>query len=210
MKACRLIKSALVDRLCGRQDMRTRRQYVTAAISELRNTKTFRGSTVGPLFLRPEWCMERRDRTSQMPNFDRQLLHLVNSAPAGDIRIVFRNTERFRQKLDVLVPESERARFVHDTLAGIERLWGSGERGPDLICRDTGHTNIDLIFDAAVLSTFRRHQFSPIEYGYLSRNQHEIDWAIQRFDSVFDAASRGREIELSQLKAFVVTLWTTS
>ena len=80
-KACRLIR-ALLELSRGTAShgpihLHTRREYVECPLSELRKTTSYRAIMVGPFFLHPDWYVQKRNKSVQIPNYDSELLKFM-------------------------------------------------------------------------------------------------------------------------------------
>lgn len=189
-----------------------RTSHAEQAISLLaKQPQTFRCTYVGPLFLHPDWYFERRNADTHRPHIDSALfdcLRQTGFARRHDIRLILRNSPRYRAKVDRYVDSSERSRLIEDVLATITLVWGKhGEQGPDLCCVDSGFIRVELIFDHAMIVSHRAGPLAPLTSGTLITDPEEIDTERAQFDAIFDGSSRGQYRELSSLRAFVEHLW---
>lgn len=212
-KACLQLKLLLTISDKG-GNLSTRREYYAAATKLLKSTNSYRAIAAGPFFVRPDWLMKRRDTIIQSPNYDRSLYNFVEancSQRNHDIRFIFRNSMRFRQKIDDLILPEERTLFIDDILQSIDSIWGeNGDKGPDLICHDTGFLRIELICDSALIETNRIGPDKQITSGTIYSAPTFIRSAQSRYDNVFACLSRGQAQELNDLRDFVKKLWINS
>jgi hypothetical protein len=214
-KPCRTLKEISVQQpIAGPaavEELSSRKEYVETALSLLRGThKTYRATVVGPLFLHPAWYVQRRAKSAQLPDYESEVHRFISARPARthDIRLILRNCDRYRDKVDQFVRKEERSFFRDCLLKAIEEMWGqNGERGPDLCCVDTGYLRVELIFDNGMIASHRGGPKSPISGGQLWRDPEVIRNERARFDAVFDGSSRGQASELDELRNFVVNLW---
>ena len=120
-KACRDIKMILWKsgevrlRLMTR-DLNSRKEYVDTAIAYLsKNPQTYRSTVVGPLMLHPKWYSARRNARSQYSDYEAQLFEYVKKrcrTRCHDIRFILRNSKRYEQKVEPLLPRADRTRFI--------------------------------------------------------------------------------------------------
>lgn len=191
----------------------TRKEYMDELIKHLGlNSKSYRAIIVGPIFLHPNWVFERRNKISSTSSYDDKLYEFVMSKSLRrnhNIKIILRNTERYKTKLDKLVLPEERERFKQDVLLAIDALWGmNNEKGPDLVCSNVGHFRIDVIFDNAVVSAARLSDSRPVSGGMLSLSKQDHQVQTQFFDQVFNELSEGNSIEVNKLREYVRVLWS--
>ena len=211
-QACLQMKNSLIPISEKGIVLHTRREYFETAIRLFSQSNTYRAIAAGPFLLRPDWYMKRRDKAIQLPNYDKKLFLFVKSKCRNkrnhSIRFIFRNTERFKEKINKFVEPNERNKFIDDVLANIEIIWGKdGTQGPDLICHDTGFLRIDLIYDTAIIEANRTTPSNPISSGIIYKDQNSIQTAVDRYDNVFDNLSRGHDIELNSLENYIKLLW---
>lgn len=190
----------------------TRKQYMEelARLLEI-NRRQYRAVIVGPLFLHPNWVIERRNAMSATTSYDDKLLTFIlahSQKRNHNIRIILANRARYRTKVDKLVLEAERPKFIADMLQAIDLVWGvNAEKGPDLVCSDVGHFRIDVIFDNALVTAARLSPDRPLSGGLLSYSADEVQAQSELFDQVFDELSGGNAREVQKLKDFVTNLW---
>lgn len=211
-KTCELIKIGL-SCLDQQVYLGSRRELVEKAIAHLKSSNySYRNLAVGPFLLSPPWYMERHDDVTSVPNFDRELFEFVTSNSAArnsEIRLMFSLSERYVTKINFLVGVDERHRFVDGVLENVGQVFGANyDRGPDICCYHSGYSNIDMIFDDAVISTYRLRPDVPTSSGVYSHNQNTVSNARMRFDDIFDANSLGQRKEIEKLVLFIKTLWT--
>ena len=213
---CRIIKKTLKQiknsYQGSAQDLSSRLEFMKTSIKLLSRSKGFlRMTSVGPLFLHPNWYVELRNARVQLPNLDSSLRSFINkyaSERTHDIRLIFRNVARYREKVDRFVACSERTRFIDDLIATTFKLWGrSGEHGPDLCCADTGFMQVELIFRGGVIVSHRAGAEAPISGGRLYRDADEIENQRQKFDTIFEGCSRGQLAEVDALRRFIENIW---
>ena len=66
---------------------------------------------------------------------------------------------------------------------------------------------VELIFDRAVVESYRPGPNTPLAGGRLVTDEDEVVEGRARFDNVFDGTSRGQNVEVEKLKEFVRGLW---
>lgn len=193
------------------RELKSRRDLVETALDLLQSTASFRVAAVGPFFLHPPWYAERRNMRIQIPNIDEPLSGFVFEQcreRSYQIRFIFTLTSRYREKVDEYVEPNERGLFQSHLLEAINLLWGEyGERGPDICCKHSGILHIPMIFDKAVITTYRASEMTPTVDGIISYAPDVVDRERALFDSFFDGSSRGRKEELEILRNNIRQLW---
>lgn len=190
----------------------SRSDYLREIATQLFNTGDHLCLTyVGPLCLHPDWYFERRDRIVELPNMDRPMREYLRQHShfrKTTIRIIFRNSSRYFQKVNEIVQSNERMRFIEDVLQEIDNIWGSdGQRGPDVCCLDTGFFHIPVLFKDVAISASRSAPNMPIQKGVLYSDPQYVLWEKQSFNDIFDMSHRGQQTELDMLKSFISSLW---
>ena len=159
---------------------------------------------VGPLPLHPDWYFAIRDASTGQPNMDVGIRSLLRERAGTDVRIVFRNVERYRQKLEELVTPTMRGKLKDDMLAEIDRIWGEdGSSGPQICCFDTGPFHIPTIFDDCAVTASRETPGAPITEGVLVQDPTLVEWEAAAFNRLFDGCYRGQATEVFQLRSYV-------
>lgn len=197
----------------SKKKLPSRRAYMDKLINLLEiNKNRYRAVIVGPLFLHPDWVLKRRNASSSTRSYDDKLFRFIlanTNERNHDIRLILANRKRYKTKVDKLVLEGEREKFIEDMLAAVDLVWGGeGEKGPDLLCSDVGHFRIDVIFDHAVVSAARLSPDRPLNGGVLSYSKTEIEFQTETFDQVFDELSEGNAVEVQKLREFIMNLWS--
>jgi hypothetical protein len=180
------------------RELKSRADYLNEVVSQISTTgEELYVSYIGPLCLHPDWYFERRDATTKMPNMDRSIRNFLrthSSSPSHRIRIIFRNTRRYRDKVNEAVRPTEHKRFISEVLQEIESIWGpDGEKGPDLCCYDPGFFHIQVIFAKAAVSASRPQASAPIESGLLHLEPSYVTFEKRSFNQLFDLTNRGRK-----------------
>jgi hypothetical protein len=216
-QTCRKIKSIIapseIDEIYGGGNiLQSRRHYVECAMTLLNKTgDNYRATVVGPLMLHPDWYFERREKSIQLPNYEKRVFqHLceLGSHRLNSVRFIFRNADRYKEKVDAYVYPDERARFIDDVCSSIDTFFGTnGEKGPDVCCVDTGFFLVELIFKDGVLQSRRKSSTTAIDGGTVYYDKDIIIQERSRFDTAFDSCSKGRQHELNELKQFVQGIW---
>lgn len=191
----------------------TRSAFILACTESLRSAQTIRATLVGPLLVHPKWYSDRRQPHRLYPNFDLALREKImelrqNATLLDDVRLIFRNSKRYTDKIDSVVFESEREKFKQDVLSGIDEIWGEdGQRGPRICCVDTGNLRVEVIYDDCILSSVRPRSGDPIEGGNLVRSRSSAKNERSTFDQLFEANYSGQHHEVMRLKNFISSLW---
>jgi hypothetical protein len=209
--ACRTLKALLqVDRAQpGYVELSSKHEVNAALCREIERTTSFRAILSGPYFLHPEWIFARRAKNLQHDDFDQKLKRFVelhHDCADHEIRLMLTNSDRYLEKLCDLVRPNELSRFQSDLFKIIKTVWHSVAFGPDLCCIHPGFGHIVYIFDEAVITQFRAQQCGPTMGGLMWNSHVHIQREITRFDTIFDSASLGREVELEKLRSFVAAL----
>jgi len=194
-----------------REEIDDRGIFFQKAIDLLLTTKSFRCTFLGPIFLHPQWLVNRRNKKTQRPNFDNTLLKFIkfNSGKySGQISIILRNTQRYQDKLDELIKPAERTKFKKDMIMAIDDMFGiDGRNGIDICCHNPGHFKIDLMYDNQYLEGSRKSETNQITGGYMYSGKDQLKNAKKEFDSVFDIHFSTRQNEVLKLKSFINNLW---
>ena len=191
--------------------LKSRAEYLSEASRQLFTTgDEFCATYVGPLPLHPDWYFHRRDQTTNLPNMDRpvrEYLRAHRGSRIASVRLIFRNSIRYLDKLAETILPAERGQLVEDILREIENLWGSnGDRGPDLCCFDTGFFHIPLLYKQVAISSSRSGERKAIQEGILHTDPTYVSWEKRNFNSIFDSSYRGQQKELEALREFVKSL----
>ncbi len=194
------------------KELQSRRDLVEAALKLLqRPTKAYRASIIGPLFLHPDWYKERRNRKSQLPDYDSALgRHILKYGKERnhDIRLMLTFSDRYRAKISEYIQPNERQRFQEEMLKAVDDLWGeNGDCGPDICCVHPGFIHIQMIFDSAVITTYRASQLTPTGGGLFSSSPDAIIRERAQFDTIFDTSSQGQSLELAKLHDKIKNIW---
>lgn len=166
---------------------------------------------VGPLCFHPNWYHDRRDsKEIGVPNLERPFRQYLttHNERTHSIRIEFRNAPRYLEKINEIVMPNERTKFIQETLADIDEVFGEyGENGPDIACLETGFFRHPYVFRGAVIEASRGAPHLPMAQGILITDPHYVQWEKFSYNQVFDLGYRGQEEELQTLKDFVSHLW---
>lgn len=197
------------------QVLSSRLELMTAIMAEMQgDLHSYRATTVGPNFIHPDWVVEIRNRQSTTPNYeaiyfkkvvfpDRHRLHTH--------RIFFRNTARYKDKVNKLVEQSERSSFIDDMLERIRFVWGENyDLGPSIRCHNVGFFRVEIVFPNSLISGRRLQENQPVSGGILIRDPVQIVQERAHFDQIFEAGYLGQELEVQALESFVRNLWTSS
>ena len=173
----------------------------------------FRFNYVGPLLLHPAWYHERRNELEYpAANIEVEMFGLLKArshARFSDVKLLFRNADRYRAKTNQFVGVTERRRFVEETLGNLEIIWPcNGSGGPDLLCLETGFHRHPLIFSKAMIDIVRRREDTATEQGIVYTDQKFIELQRSLFDQLFGAFSKDQQTELAALRSFIRDLWT--
>jgi len=192
--------------------LNSRKEYFEVAFEYLERTESYRATLVGPTFLHPELYVKRRNAKVQGRNYDTALLKFVlDSCSSGrvyDIRFIFRNTQRYIDKINQYIKKDERKHFIDDVLGKIDLVWGkNNDSGPDICCINTGFIHVETIFSDGYLSSSRKSPKSPLEKGILHFHPTQVELAKANFDEIFRVSSQGQESELRELQRFIKNLW---
>lgn len=192
-------------------DLTSRLELVQKAIDLLKKNNSYRTMVIGPLFIHPEWYADRRDSYVQIPNFDTIFYQYLLKSTRNrnhDIRIILTNGERYITKVNKYVKKNDRKKFQDDLIKSVYKIWGdSFSRGPDLCCINTGFSDINMIFDDNVITTYRPAPHIPTGGGTLYNNTEFVHRCRSRFDIIFDASSGGQQNEIKTLIKFIENLW---
>ena len=197
------------------ENLNTRSAFIGACTEPLTDTKTIRATLVGPFITHPRWYSDRRQQYRLYPDFDTALFRKISELQKqdtflDDVRLIFRNSLRYIEKVNSVVRESERQRFKHDVLSKIEDIWGKdGQKGPRICCVDTGNLRVEVIYDHCVLSSVRPRSSDPIEGGRVIRSSISAVNERFAFDQLFEANYLGQQQELLRLRNFISSLWTS-
>jgi hypothetical protein len=189
----------------------TREEYLAEVVRHIWTTEDeLYIQYVGPLCLHPDWCQDRRDSMTKLPNMDRPIREFVRAHSherTSKIRLVFRNAPRYRDKVNEVVREHERERFKADVIDAIDTIWGQYDRGPDVCCLETGFLHIPVIFKNVAITSSRTAANSPIQEGAIHLDKEVVELEKGRFNKLFDSNFRGLSVELGVLKDFIIGLW---
>jgi hypothetical protein len=178
---------------------------------EVANGFGMRLNYVGPLMVHPQWYHERRDATTAAPNPDSALFQKLlqrSHVRYSDVKLLLRNVPRYAAKVNELVGPTERQKFIDETLANIDLMWpGDGERGPDLLCLETGFHRHQFIFSRSLIEMVRMTPGAPSEAATVWTDESYIDMQRARFDRLFAEYKREIGSELQTLKSFIESLW---
>lgn len=192
----------------GELNIVNRRDLIDSYIKCLENTKSFRNMTMGPIFLSPRWYRERVCANRSYRDFDSMFLEWVLKESAigvnHNIRLIFRNSERYEVKIKEYLSPNEYLRFMNDTINNIHAVWGKeGEKGPELCCVDPGYMHIITASDNCAIITQRAGIKDPTKKGYMTTDSSEVSKIIHHFDEIFDFNYSSQSKELSTLISFV-------
>lgn len=192
----------------GKLNIINRDDLINAYYNSLVGTKTFRNIVSGPFFLSPTWFLERKASQTRHKNFDKALFEFIkeNSSTTvnENIKIIFRNTIRFADKIKQFLTPSEYKPYVRDTLQNISEIWGeNADKGPLLCCIDPGYMHIITSSDSCAIITHRVGTISPTQQGYLTTDANEILRISGEFDDVFNYNYTSQKQELSKLIEFL-------
>lgn len=202
-----------ITRIATGEVLRTRRDYLQAVVDTLRTQpKRVLLTYVGPLCLHPDWYFDRRSAAHGLPDMDREVRTLLRSYALGegrDVRVIFRNSPRYIDKVNEIVKPDDRQRLIDDVLREIDTIWGrDGRQGPAICCLNAGHFHIPLIFDSSVIVASRASSGAPITDGFLRTDSETVKWEEEKFSALFKASSRGQAEEVLELRMFVASLWS--
>lgn len=192
----------------------TRSAYIKTCTNLLPEVTTIRATLVGPMLTHPKWYSERRKPYRLYPDFDLTLRRRILELQKGDellddVRLIFRNTSRYVEKISSVVGEKERELFKKEVLSNIDRIWGSdAHKGPRICCVDTGNLKVAVVYDSTVLTNCRPRSGDPISSGYLIQSRERADIERATFDQVFEANYSNQLEEIAKLRKFIVSLWT--
>lgn len=214
-KACMILKGLLaIPKISDRstvKDLQSRLVLVQTALSLLRESKSYRSTIIGPLFLHPESYAKQRNRFVQIPNYDASLQSYImkySDIRCHNIRIILTNRDRYRKKIEKYITNSEKGKFQENLLRAVNDVWGENfEKGPDICCANTGFFEISMIYDDQMISTFRAAPQIPTEGGILYKDEDVVQRFRARFDTIFNGISRGQENEVKSLVSFIKNLW---
>lgn len=165
---------------------------------------------VGPLCLHPDWYFEKRDEIIMQPNMDRPIrdyLRAYSDIQDKNIKIIFRNTRRYYEKVKQIISPEKCKILVNDIFFEIDRIWSKkNNKGMEICCVDTGYLHIPTIFKKVAITAFRLSEKSPIEEGALYLDEGIVELEKKRFNQIFDSNFEGIEIELKKLKDFLYKL----
>lgn len=195
----------------GKLNLKTRSELVDAYIKCLDGTNTFRNMLVGPTFLSPYWFRERVMANKNYKDFDSLFLKFAqeNSSDSvnDNIKLIFRNTQRYVEKVCEYLSVDEYNRFFEEVLKNTHNLWGdSGEKGPKLCCVDPGYMHIITVSDVAGVITQRLGTLDPTRQGYFTSDTEEISGMKANFDEMFDYHYSSQYGEINKLRNFIKTI----
>lgn len=206
-----ILRQRLHQILCQDSERRleSRRDFVETLRHHLEtDPEWYRAQLVGPFFLLPDWLVARREQASPYFNVDSLTRSFIDERCTqrnSEIRFILTLTPRFYAKvMGYLTDRAELRRFQDDLLSEMDLVWGgSGNKGPDIACTDTGYYQIDYILPGGVLSQSRERQDAPTRGGWEYSDPGHIERVKSRFDTVFDSNYRGLETEMNTLTRHV-------
>ncbi|MEQ3530176.1 hypothetical protein [Pseudoalteromonas sp. XMcav11-Q] len=161
---------------------------------------------VGPLPLHPLWYQDIRDLSTTLPNMDRLVKKIITEQSNGadyDIKIIFRNSARYIEKVREMTPPILMKKLRFDLLESIDNIFGPGKKQPLFCCSDFGNVRIPTIFMDAAITAIREVPSSPIDSGILITESKILEWEKNSFERIFLGAHRGVHTELNELKNFI-------
>lgn len=185
--------------------------FFAEACSQITRTDSFRATFVGPVFLLPQWMVERRNVQRHTPNFSvavRRFFDSLGEQQYSNVRIIMRNSSTFIKEYEPMVQPNEKKKFINDMLIEAQKLWGNnGEKGPHLCCINPGYLYLPHIFDSAVLTATRANAKAPVDGGWLDSSLEVTEREKDRFDKVFDGAQQGQSSALKILQDCIKKYW---
>jgi len=200
------------DRTIDSKTIYTRKELFEVATNMLdNNLDHYRHIVVGPFCFCPTSYMEKRALSISTINYEEKLMqYLLNNCTTrnSNIRIIFRNTDRFEEKINRFVKEKDRKKFIKDTIRNIHILFGEKyDKGPDIRCIDTGFMKISMIYDKGMIQTTRKAEKAELNTAELITSSSQIKKEVDIFDNIFDYGSPNQEKEIKKLIKFVKNLW---
>jgi hypothetical protein len=185
--------------------------FFAEACAQLANTQSFRATFVGPVFLFPQWVVDRRNLQRQTPNFSvavRRYLEEGRTKVGITSRIILRNSNAFLKDYQSLVRPDERNKFINDMLNEVTALYGQrGDEGPQTRCADTGYIYLPHVFEHAVLIATRTGPMAQVDGGWIDTTTEAIRRERDRFDKVYDGVQQTQEEAIEQLRRFIRAFW---
>ena len=109
--------------------LKDRRAYFNKAIRLIREKPQYYRSVIeGPIFLHPKWVVKRRNAKyaklkQKMPNYDSAVLKYVQShSNPSNIKFIVRLSNRYKKKLDDLIPVKDRNQFKEEMIGIVTDL----------------------------------------------------------------------------------------
>lgn len=195
----------------GKLNIKNKDDLVNAYYESLKNTTSFRNMLMGPNFLSPIWYKDRKNTEIRHEDFDGAFYDFIRNHSAEgineNIKIIFRNTSRYSEKVKSILTPSEYKPFFEGVLANIFEIWGEhGEIGPLLCCVDPGYMHIITSSDHCAIITQRAGSNEATHHGYLTADLIEISRINMNFDDIFYYNYTSQQEELGKLISFIHSL----
>lgn len=174
-------------------------------------SRSLRTTLTGPLFLHTDAYYRRlnEDPSGRHMESDlRDFIDRLGGKRTSDVRLMLRCTDRYYASVAAHVAPGDRDAFTEHVLLQIDAVWGSdGSRGPDLCCYNTGIGELCVVFDRAVVTSWRSHETREMGYPMIvNRRREVIENRRRRFDEQVDDNTEGQAREVEKLREFVLRI----
>lgn len=197
------------------QPLKDRKDYFNQAKRLIRvKPDTYRSVIEGPIFLHPKWVVRLRDSKYKklglkMPNYDVDVAKYVNRHPnPQNIKFIIRLSNRYKQKLDQLIPIEKRELFKSEMVSILKSYFGEeGSKGPKILCQLTGFISVSEIYDSAALESDKSSENEPLSKGWLHVEEKFVQLNKRKFDSIFQWNYLNNQDGVVKLIEFYTKLW---
>ncbi len=173
------------DNIKKNRTLYTRNEYLNKIIDELDYTSTLRCIYVGPLAFHPDWYFNMYEGHYKIASMDRAINRILCN-PKISVSLILRNTERYFNKVQELIPKSLYSVLIDETCYNFEKLM-QPEYNNKCIFLDTGHFHIPIIYDNACVFAARAQDNTPINGGLVTYDEDQIQWERDAFDRLLQS-----------------------
>jgi len=199
------------------KELPNRVEYFEQAIKCLSvSPNYYRAVTEGPSFLHPEWVFKLREadymkQNVKMPNYDKNVCQTVFQSlneDQTDICFIIRNSQRYINKLNRIIPVEKRNKFKTDVIKKINALEAENASGKlKLLCIKTGFISVSEIYQTSALESDKFKELLGLTNGYYHEDSYFVNKRRAEFDSIFVNNFDSNRAQFDILRIFIQNLW---
>lgn len=217
-KTCKILKNNLRESIGDNLFQTTKhlpnrrkyKEYVADLLSK--NPIELKAMIIGPLFLHPEWFINKRIQKLRGVSFTKHLIDYLNfnvKKPNSDIRIIVRNSIRYSSAIRPLISSNEELmllkRAMYSNLESLSKMLHQ-YNSFSFACFDPGYYQGIIISENECCKYHRNEEDTQINGGYIFYDPQTLEFENNRFDEIFDSNFRGIDKELEELEKFIKRL----